>query len=168
MKTLPTLRTYRVLAFASDAAYARRAKCILAEHILHGLIMEGHGMVAEVLRNAGVTLNLPRRQIDSKEDYDSLLATGHAVRSELRGEAKQLMAWAAEEAKECREKLAEPGPPFARIGPEHVLLALTKAESTTGGRVLKQQIAKVRLTPADLRQQLLERIQTRATCRHSG
>ena len=58
-----TPRVKKVLALASKEAKALHHTYVGTEHILLGLLLEGDGVAARVLRNRGVELDKTREQI---------------------------------------------------------------------------------------------------------
>ena len=73
------------------------------------------------------------------------------------------MERAEEEAWNCRKNSPRPDVPFAWIGTEHILLSLTKDDSTGGAKLLKEELAKAGMTLADLRDDVLQLIAGNST-----
>jgi len=155
MNIAPTDRTFIVLAFARRAADARHDRQVTTEHILYGLVMEGSGIAANLLHNLGITFSLPRDTIPRAHDSDTLCEDGRAEYRNLSGEAKTFMKAAQAEGIRCREMWPKPDPPFAWIGTEHLLMALTEKSSTAGGEVLRREVAKLKMSPEDLHQEVM-------------
>jgi ATP-dependent Clp protease ATP-binding subunit ClpC len=62
--TIPyTPRAKRALTLASKEAYAMKRREVSPEHLLLGLLLEGHGVAALVLKSLGVRAERAREEI---------------------------------------------------------------------------------------------------------
>lgn len=138
-----TKRAVRVLHLAHEEARSAGSPVISVEHILLGLLREGHGMGAEILRAMQVdegairhALGIPR----PAQAASSPLATHLLVRwlrRRLRRSSSPL-AWDAlrlnEQAKRCIEEAAEAAQMLhvRFIGTEHVLFGLASVKESGG------------------------------------
>jgi ATP-dependent Clp protease ATP-binding subunit ClpC len=146
-----TDRTFKVIALARSVANARHADDITTQDILYGLVMEGSGIAANLLRKMAVNLTGPLR---IKWTHDK----ARAELASLRGEAKDLLQRAETEAWECRKRWPKNDPPFAWIGTEHILLAITTGNNETGTQRLQQELNDVGCSMQELREEILQLI----------
>jgi ATP-dependent Clp protease ATP-binding subunit ClpC len=115
--------TARALTLAEEEARRHSAAYLRSYHVLVGLLAEGTGRAAEVLRGLGLTLERTRGAAEA------IFGTGEPPGPATLGStprAKLVLA-AAEEA----TRLKSP-----RIETEHLLLALVREEHTEGGAAL--------------------------------
>lgn len=92
----PTPRVRKVLALAAKEAKALNHTYIGTEHILLGLLREGEGVAARVLRNLGVDLETARQEIlkeidpnlESFDDQQQMPESGERVTQEKKTEVK--------------------------------------------------------------------------------
>ncbi len=122
-----TERTRRVLAFAQEEAARLNRVLVGPEHVLLGLLRDEGNVAAKIVRSMGVDLAAARRVVDH-------LATGWQETSPASEEdrgltrpAKELIARAQEEARRLDH---------AYLGPEHLLLALTREGDDRGAGLL--------------------------------
>lgn len=143
MSDMLTGRARRVLELANQEAQRLGLRYVGAEHILLGILEEGNGIGADVLKNLGLNLN------KAKEDIESKVATPGAEAAKRFVEAKDAFARAVEESQALGH---------GWVGTEHLLLGLVQ-EGTVVAQVLKDQglgLAQVRdavleiLNPATL------------------
>jgi ATP-dependent Clp protease ATP-binding subunit ClpC len=116
--------TARALTLAEEEARRHSAAYLRSYHVLVGLLAEGTGRAAEVLRGLGLTLERTRGAAEAR------FGTGEPPGPATLGStprAKLVLAAAAEEA----TRLKSP-----RIETEHLLLALVQEEHTEGGAAL--------------------------------
>ena len=154
MDTRITDRTHFVLALAREAANSRHQQVIETEHILYGLIMEGYGVAANVLRRLDATFDVPVRQ--GPAGNEELLIEGRAELRRLCGEAKELMDCASEQARSCYEKWPNPQTSGPYVGTEHVLMALAKNAGTRGAKLLEEELSTAGMTLDELRRYVLQ------------
>ena len=119
--------TERVLAFAQEEAARLKRVSVGPEHVLLGLLRDEGNVAAKIVRSMGVDLAAARRVVDH-------LATGCQETSPASEEdrgltrpAKELIARAHEEARRLDH---------AYLGPEHLLLALTREGDDRGAGLL--------------------------------
>lgn len=124
-----TGRARNVLALAQDEATRLNHAYIGTEHLLLGLIHEGEGVAARVLRDLGVELEAARSAVEQH------VASGDDCAQKPRGEigltprTKKVLELALEEARLLGHDY---------VGTEHVLLGLMREGEGVGARVLKE------------------------------
>jgi ATP-dependent Clp protease ATP-binding subunit ClpC len=116
----------RALALAQAEAIRFHHDYIGPEHLLLGVLRDGHSVGARALTSLGVEVVKARKSVELIDGRgDESLQPAKIV---LLPESKRVIEFAADEA----EKLGE-----ARVGPEHVLLAILrypgKAEAVLQG-----------------------------------
>ena len=121
-----TERARKVLQVAAQEAQRFSHDSIGAEHILLGIIKEGSGVAASVLRNLGVDLKKVRLEVEK------IVPVGHDIvimeKLPHTPRAKKVLDLAVEEA----EALAH-----NYVGTEHLLLGVLREGEGVAGRVLK-------------------------------
>jgi len=65
-RMLPTSRVRRVIELSFEEAEAMGHSYVGTEHLLLGLLVEGHGIAARVLQDMGVTIESARKEIDQQ------------------------------------------------------------------------------------------------------
>ncbi len=119
-----TPRVKKILALAGQEARALNHTYIGTEHLLLGILREGDGVAAKVLRNLAVDLEQTRWEI-----LQELSPTREAAPSLPRADCTfRILALALEEAR---------GLNHAEIGPEHFLLGLLRDGNNLGARALQ-------------------------------
>lgn len=119
-----TDRARKVMALANQEAQHMQHFYIGTEHILLGLVKEGTGVGANVLRNLGVDLPTVQREVES------LLAKGaEPTRGKLplSPRTKSVIEFARAEAKKLNHNY---------VGTEHLLLGLLREEDGVAAHVL--------------------------------
>ena len=120
-----TDRARQVMALATEEARRLNHEYIGTEHILMGLVKEGSGVAANVLRDLNVNLN------GLREDVEKLVSPGQARdRSSNLPQtprAKKAIEYAIEEARALRHEY---------VGTEHLLLGLLRDREGVAARVL--------------------------------
>jgi ATP-dependent Clp protease ATP-binding subunit ClpA len=120
-----TDRARKVLALANEEAGRFQHEYIGTEHILLGLVKEGTGVGANVLKH----LNVDLRQI--RLEVEKLIRKGPAEDATARlphtPRAKKVIEYAIEEARMLRHNY---------VGTEHLLLGLVREEDSVAGQVL--------------------------------
>ncbi|RKY14667.1 MAG: NDP-hexose 4-ketoreductase, partial [Planctomycetota bacterium] len=137
-----TDRARRVMQLARAEAVRLNHDYIGTEHVLLGLIQEGSGVAASVLRNLGIDLQRIRQEIERTVRRGTAPAprTGQLP---FTPRAKKVLEFAIEEANSLGHNY---------IGTEHLLLGLLRE---TGGRAAKvMESLGVRLR--DVREEVLE------------
>ena len=111
-----TDRAKKVMSLANQEAQRLKSEYIGTEHVLLGLVKEGSGVGANVLRNLGADL----RNIRTEVEKAAKQAGGHAVnmgKLPQTPKAKKVMEYAIEEARNLNHNY---------IGTEHLLLGLLR------------------------------------------
>ena len=152
-------RAKRVIDLAYNEAHALQVNYMGTEHILLGLIAEGEGLAARVLKKLGVDLEITRSQIKMSDgtggrNFSPLKRT--AVSSQtadsgsveipllrLNDEARQSMIVAEKEAARLGESL---------VSTEHLLLGLLDRRENAATRIL----VKMNFTIEEIRIELLK------------
>ena len=136
-----TDRARKVMALARKEAHRFNHDFIGTEHILLGLVQEGSGVAANVLKNLDVDSGKIRAEIERQ------VQTGHAMvhmgQLPFTPRAKRVLELCQEAAKELRHNY---------IGTEHLLLGLIREEQGVAATVLKD----LGLRLEDVRSEVLE------------
>lgn len=120
-----TDRARKVMQFANQEAQRFKQEYIGTEHILLGLIIEGQGVAANVLKNLNVRLSKIRLEIEKLvQNKPASLVSG------ITPQAKKVIEHAIEEAR-CLD--------HNYVGTEHLLLGLLREESGVAAQVLRNQ-----------------------------
>lgn len=127
----------RVIFFARYEASAFGSPNIDTEHLLLGLLRESPALFKRLLPK--VDKVSVREEIEAHSPKREPIPTSMDL--PLSNEAKQVLAYAAEEAERLSDR---------HIGTEHMLLALLRAENCFSARILAERDAKV----AELRVQI--------------
>jgi ATP-dependent Clp protease ATP-binding subunit ClpC len=142
-----TQRARKVLSLAQEEAKQRHDHFIRTEHLLLGLLREDGGIAAMVLRQLGLTLeaveaampqpaaspDLPTQSAAGPETVMSILEemasqpAGESI--QLTPEIKRTLELAVDEARRLGLRF---------VGTEHLLLALTRQETTIAFHILSQ------------------------------
>jgi ATP-dependent Clp protease ATP-binding subunit ClpC len=127
-----TDRARRVMGLANQEAQRFNHESIGTEHVLLGLIKEGSGVAANVLRNLGVDLKRVRMEIEKK------VPSGHDMvtmgRLPFTPRAKKVIELAFEEARALGHNY---------VGTEHLLLGLLRESEGVAAQVLVEQGLKL-------------------------
>lgn len=122
-----TDRARRVMSLANGHAHAFNHEYLGTEHILLGLIEEGDGVGATVLRNEGLNAEMIRNEVEA------IVKRGPAGvslrRLSLTPRARAVLQYAQEEALSLGHTL---------IGTEHLLLGLLREDHGAGAEVLRE------------------------------
>ena len=117
-----TDRARRVMQFANDEAKRFKHEYLGTEHVLLGLIKEGHGVAAAVIQNLGGDLQKIRNLIEQVtligEDEFSQVETPRT---------KRAIEHSLQEARDLKHSY---------IGTEHILLGLLHDKNSVAGQVL--------------------------------
>jgi ATP-dependent Clp protease ATP-binding subunit ClpA len=135
-----TDRARKVMQFANQESQRFHHEYIGTEHILLGLVREGAGVAANVLKNLDVDLDRIRREVEQIVMPAPEPASGGRLRQSPR--AKKVIEYAIEEARKLNHKW---------VGTEHILLGLLREEEGVAAQVLL--ILGVNLT--DVRDEIL-------------
>jgi ATP-dependent Clp protease ATP-binding subunit ClpC len=109
-----TERARKVLRLAQEEAQRLKHDYIGTEHLLLGIIREGEGVAAKVLRNLGVNLDNARSSVESVLGRGNRVVTGELG---LTPRAKKVIELAVDEARHLHHHY---------IGTEHLLLGLVR------------------------------------------
>ncbi len=121
-----TDRTRKVLAMAREEAIRLQHDYVGTEHILLGLVREGEGVAAFVLRNLNVDFGQIREHIEaSVRKGHSTLALGELPYT---SRAKKVLEYAMREAGALKHSY---------VGTEHLLIGLLCEEKAIAAQVLK-------------------------------
>jgi ATP-dependent Clp protease ATP-binding subunit ClpC len=135
-----TDKARRAIALAQDEARTLGHNDIGTEHLLLGLISEGHGVAARTLEALGVSLN------DFRADVESMIGRGTADPSQqipFTPRAKRVLEMSLREALHFGHNY---------IGTEHILLGLSRE----GSGVAAQALIRRGLTHARIRHQVVQ------------
>jgi len=136
-----TDRARKVMGLARQEAQRFNHDYIGTEHILLGLIQEGSGVAADVLKNLDVDLKKIRQEVEKLVSHGTTMVTMGQLPFTPR--AKKVLELALEEASNLGHNY---------IGTEHLLLGLIREQEGIAAQVL--QNIKVRLE--DVREEVLE------------
>ncbi len=136
-----TDRARKVMALARKEAQRFNHDFIGTEHILLGLIQEGSGVAANVLKNLGVEINRIRSEIEKNvQSGPSMVTMGQLP---FTPRAKKVLELSMEEANELGHNY---------IGTEHLLLGLIRENDGVAAQVLLDLNLKLE----DVRGEVLE------------
>jgi ATP-dependent Clp protease ATP-binding subunit ClpA len=120
-----TDRARKVMALANQEAQRFNHEYISTEHILLGLVKEGSGVGANVLKNMDVDLRKVRREVEKLvKRGDGLVTMGKLPQTPR---AKQVIEYAIEEARQLNHNY---------VATEHLLLGLLREYDGVGAQVL--------------------------------
>ena len=136
-----TDRARKVMNLAKGEAQRLNHEYIGTEHILLGLVQEGSGVAANVLRNMGIDLKRIRAEIEKLVKGSSTMVPMGNLPFTPR--AKKVLELALEEASQLGHNY---------IGTEHLLLGLIKESEGIAARVLTNLGIKLE----DVREEVLE------------
>ena len=120
-----TDRCRKVMALANQEAHRLSHDCIGTEHILLGLIKEGSGVGANVLKNLGVDLAEIRTEVGKiVKRGEEEIVVGKLPQTP---QAKKVIEYAIQEARGLNHNY---------IGTEHLLLGLLRVEGDVAAQVL--------------------------------
>ncbi len=136
-----TDRARKVMTLAKQEAQRFNHEYIGTEHILLGLIQEGSGVAASVLKNLGIDLRKIRSEIEKLVKGSATMVTTGQLPFTPR--AKKVLELSVEEASQLGHNY---------IGTEHLLLGLIKENEGIAARVLTNLGVKLE----DVREEVLE------------
>jgi hypothetical protein len=120
-----TDRARKVMQLANQEAQRFRHEYIGTEHILLGLIKEGSGVAANVLKNLEIDLPNVRREVEKLiRSGPYMVATDRPQQTSL---AKKVIFCAMEEARNLKHNY---------VGTEHILLGLLREQEGVAAQVL--------------------------------
>jgi ATP-dependent Clp protease ATP-binding subunit ClpC len=120
-----TDRARKVMALANQEAQRFNHDYIGTEHILLGLVKEGSGVGANVLKNLGVDLRRVRREVEQLIKHGPGMVTMGKVPHTPR--AKRVIEYAIEESRGLNHNY---------VGTEHLLLGLLREQDSVAAQVL--------------------------------
>lgn len=148
-----TDRARKVMALANHQAQHGECGYIGPEHILLGLIKEGSGVGANVLKNLDLDFGKVRRAVEGLQDQrphqQPGQQPGQPEKLDQTDEARHVIEHAIEEARALNH-------PY--VGTEHLLLGLIRDEHTIPGQIF----AIFGVTPERVRQEILKLLGGRA------
>lgn len=134
-----TERAQKVMVYSQEEAIRQNYNYIGTEHILLGILREGEGIAAQVLKNKGVNLETVRQQVEAlvgKGQQEVGQVIGYTPRT------KTILELSVEEARSLGQNY---------IGTEHLLLALIRE----GEGVAAQILAAMGLNFDNIRQEII-------------
>jgi hydroxyacylglutathione hydrolase len=134
-----TDRARKVMALARKEAQRFKHDFIGTEHILLGLIQEGSGVAAKVLKNLGTEINKIRSEIEKNVQAGPSMVTMGQLPFTPR--AKKVLELSMEEANELGHNY---------IGTEHLLLGLIREQDGVAAQVLLDLNLKLEDVRADV------------------
>jgi ATP-dependent Clp protease ATP-binding subunit ClpC len=135
-----TDRARKVMQLANQEAQRFNHEYIGTEHILLGLIKEGSGVAANVLKNLDVDLRKVRREVEKMVHCGPDLV--HIGKLPQTPRAKKVIEYAIEEARNINHNY---------VGTEHLLLGLLREQIGVGAQVLMNLGLKLE----DVREEIL-------------
>ena len=148
MNEIFTERAKIALQNAQNEAKLLRHRTVGTEHILLGLVMEKDGIAGKTLREASLT------EEDVRDEIEHLMDYGPKTKGALDGEniilpysprVHQIMAYAADEARRLKSPL---------VGTEHILLGLLRDEKILSSQIMKN----LNLSISSIRQDIAKRL----------
>jgi len=134
-------RARRVMALANQEAQRLNHEYVGAEHILLGLLKEGSGVGANVLKNLDVDLRKVRLEVEELvKSGPEAVTTGKLPQTPR---AKKVIEHAIEEARNLNHKY---------VGEEHLLLGLLREQDGVPAQILMN----LALHLGDVREEVLE------------
>jgi len=121
-----TDRARKVMQLANQEAQRLNHEYIGTEHILLGLVKEGSGVAANVLRNLDVDLRKVRQEVERLVQSGTEMVTMGKLPYTPR--AKKVIEYAVEEARNLNHNY---------VGTEHLLLGLLREEEGVAAQVLR-------------------------------
>lgn len=121
-----TRRVQRVLSLSQEEAQRLQHTHIGTEHLLLGLLREGDGVAAQVLRELGVDLDMARARVEFIIGRSDRIVLGDIG---LAPGAKRVVELAVSEARHLGHHY---------VGTEHLLLGIAHEGQSIGARVLRE------------------------------
>src|SRR3974390_60828 len=135
-----TDRSRKVMHLANQEAQRFNHEYVGTEHVLLGLIKEGSGVAANVLRNLDVDLRKIRNEIEKIVQAGPEMVTMGKLPQTPR--AKKVIEYAIEEARNLNHNY---------VGTEHLLLGLFREQEGVAAQVLRH----LQLQLEDVREEVL-------------
>src|SRR5438270_1331866 len=144
-----TDRARKVMQLANQEAQRFNHEYIGTEHILLGLVKEGSGVAANVLKNLDIDLRQIRLEVEkiaqSGPDMADVVLFGRRPQTPR---AKKVIEYSIEEARNLNHNY---------VGTEHLLLGLLREEEGVAAQVLMN----LGLKPEDVRKEVLNLLGTK-------
>jgi ATP-dependent Clp protease ATP-binding subunit ClpC len=138
-----TEKARRVIFFARYEANQFGASQIEAEHVLLGLLREDKNLTHRFFHRSHANVESIRKEIEGRAVWRDRLR--EQVDIPLSGEAKRVLAYAAEESERLGNR---------HIGTEHLLLGLMREENSTAAEILYERGLRL----SDIRQDLMRQV----------
>jgi len=135
----------KVMLLANQEAQRLNHEYIGTEHILSGLIKEGSGGAAIVLKNLGISLERVHLEVEKIVPEGPDMVTMGRLPQTPR--VKKIIEYAMDEARKLDHNY---------IGTEHILLGLLRATDSVAARVLLNLGAEMGFTLEKIRENVLE------------
>jgi hypothetical protein len=133
-----TEKARRIIFFARYEASNFGAPCIETEHLLLGLLREGHAVTHRFLPPSNSVLSI-RQRIRALTPLREKIST--SVDLPLSHESKRVLDYSAEEAEKLKHE---------HIGPEHLLLGLLREEKSLAANLLQERGLSIERVREDL------------------
>ena len=137
-----TDRARKVMQLANQQAQRFRHEYIGTEHMLLGLIAEGSGVAANVLKNLDIDLDMVRREVEKIVQYCPGTEDIPPGRLPQTPRTKKVIEYAIEEARGLNHNY---------VGTEHLLLGLLREQQGVASQVLMNLGLKLK----DVREEVL-------------
>lgn len=132
MKEIFTSRAKTALQNAQNEAKLLRHRTVGTEHLLLGLITEQDGIAGKTLREASLTAENVRDEIEHLVDYGPISKNDEFKSEEIilpySPRSRQVMSYAADEARRLNSPL---------VGTEHILLGLLRDDNILSSQIMK-------------------------------
>jgi ATP-dependent Clp protease ATP-binding subunit ClpC len=133
MREIFTNRAKKALQIAQDEAKLLRHRTVGTEHILLGLVIEPDGIAGKTLREASLTEEKVRDEIEHLVDYgpaskDNLSSEDENIVLPYSPRVRQIMTFSADEARRLNSPL---------VGTEHILLGLLRDENILSSQIMQ-------------------------------
>ena len=142
MREIFTNRAKKALQYAQEEAKMLRHRTVGTEHILLGLVTEEDGIGGKTLREAGLTSEDVRDEIEHLIDYGPERKENEPDSKDVilpySPRSRQIMSYAADEARRLNSPL---------IGTEHLLLGLLRDDKILSSQIIKNlnlSLSKIR------------------------
>lgn len=132
MKEIFTNRAKLALQNAQNEAKLLRHRTVGTEHLLLGLVLEEDGIAGKTLREASLTAESVRDEIEHLIDYGPFSEddefSGEDIILPYSPRSRQVMSYAADEARRLSSPL---------VGTEHILLGLLRDENILSSQIMR-------------------------------
>jgi len=128
MDEMFTEKAKAVLVIAQEEAKNFRHQSVGSEHLLYALVIEPGGIGGKILRQAGITEEDIREEIEKLTGYGMVRGYSKGIYLPYSPRAKKILTYASDEAK----RLGAP-----HVGTEHILLGILRDEDILATRILR-------------------------------